>query len=135
MYDTRYEQGKNLSVVRRAKLLDLQQKTKETRKTSKNTSKFSGGSLSSSSIVSNISGLEPIVGTTGNLSQLLTNLFKDAYNRICVLSKSLLPCHIVGLSNSVSILEDGFVQVMITATVSPFFFLIYIPTRSIISFF
>ena len=50
-----------------------------------------------------------------NLAGILTNLFKDAYLRLCYAVRELMPCHVLGLTNSVNILEEDTVEIMVSA--------------------
>jgi hypothetical protein len=50
-----------------------------------------------------------------NLAGILTHIFKDAYLRLCVSIRQLAPCHVLGLTHSVNILEGDTVEIMISA--------------------
>ena len=54
-----------------------------------------------------------------NLAGILTNFFKDAYLRMCYSVRQLMPCHVLGLTHSVNILEEDTVEIMMSAVAYP----------------
>jgi hypothetical protein len=43
---------------------------------------------------------------------------QEAYLKICISIRQMMPCHVLGLTHSVNILEEDTVEIMISAIVS-----------------
>lgn len=54
---------------------------------------------------------------SNSLNTLLNRLFTDGYQRLCFSVRSMAPCQVLGLAHNVSILEEGVVEILITAIV------------------
>ncbi len=54
---------------------------------------------------------------TNSLNFLLNRLFQEGYQRLCFSVRGMVPCQVLGLTYNVSILEDGVVELLITALV------------------
>jgi hypothetical protein len=52
-----------------------------------------------------------------SLSHLLNRLFHEAYMRMCFTVRSMVPCQVLGLTHHVSILDEGQVEILISALV------------------
>jgi hypothetical protein len=52
-----------------------------------------------------------------SLSHLLNRLFHEAYMRLCFTVRSMVPCQVLGLTHNVSILEEGQVEILVSALV------------------
>ncbi len=68
-----------------------------------------------------------------SLSYLLNRLFQEAYLRLCFSVKSMAPCQVLGLTHNVNILEEGQVEILISALVhktAPMLTLLRPPGRS-----
>lgn len=51
------------------------------------------------------------------LNSTLSKLFLEAYLRLCYTVKDLMPCQVLGVSHFVNIVEDGVVEVLVSAMV------------------
>lgn len=56
-------------------------------------------------------------GGDSSLSSLLNKLFQETYLRLCFSVQSMAPCQVLGLTHCVHILEEGLVEILITALV------------------
>ena len=56
------------------------------------------------------------------LNSTLSKLFQEAYLRLCYTVKDLMPCQVLGVSHHVNIVEDGMVEILISAMVRPSLF-------------
>lgn len=55
--------------------------------------------------------------STFGLSSSLNKLFQEAYTKICYTVRNMRPCHVLSLNHHINIIEDGQVEVLVTAMV------------------
>ncbi len=55
--------------------------------------------------------------SSATLNSTLSKLFQEAYLRLCYTVKDLMPCQVLGMSHHVNIVEDGLVEILISAMV------------------
>lgn len=56
--------------------------------------------------------------SSAGLNSTLSKLFREAYLRLCYTVKDLMPCQVLGISHFVNFVEDGIVEILISAMVS-----------------
>jgi hypothetical protein len=66
-------------------------------------------------------------GTTV-LASRLTSLFYDAYLRLCHTVRAMQPCQVLGVSHSLHLLDDGVLEVLMTAAVHPVRYMVRSPS-------
>lgn len=64
------------------------------------------------------------VPSSAALNSTLSKLFLEAYLRLCYTVKDLMPCQVLGVSHHVNIVEDGMVEILISAMVSTPWFVV-----------
>lgn len=53
-----------------------------------------------------------------NLSGVLNKLFQEAYLKLCITVRTMTPCYILSLTEDVNVIEDGQIELLLTAMVS-----------------
>jgi hypothetical protein len=96
--------GRQVTVLRRGKFID--QRGKFYIACSSFSNKFSHTFLLSSAPKNGI-----------NLSAILNELFQEAYLRLCITVRKMTPCHVLSLTEDVNVIEDGQIELLLTAMV------------------
>lgn len=66
----------------------------------------------------NAAAVQFSVPSSAALNSTLSKLFLEAYLRLCYTVRDLMPCQVLGVSHHVNIVEDGMVEILISAMVS-----------------
>lgn len=89
--EVRNGSGRNLTVMRRGRL------------------------FSSKAAAAHVNSSNP--PSTSCLNSSLSKLFFDAYLRLCYSVRDMMPCQVLGVSHHVTVVEEGLVEVLVTAMV------------------
>ena len=101
--------GRNLVIMRRGKLSSSKAPVSVLRAINSSTNRSKTGGIVQSGPVG------PLGGSA--LTNLLNKLFQEAYLRLCFSVKDMTPCQVLGIHQSINILEEGLVEVLLTAMV------------------
>ena len=48
---------------------------------------------------------------------MLDKIFQEAYLKLCLTVRTMVPCHVLSLTEDVNVIEDGQIELLLTAMV------------------